>query len=130
MVFVNDRQRRAVMGRLKDKIVTFRVPAQSEQVSVRDITFDSMERLSAKAGYNWFDTDIMDSIRTQLHGRPFVSDKGNIYFISSVKSRIPLSERRYSIQEFNPRSGAVGTIGKLHKYADPESAKKVMENLE
>lgn len=128
--FKSDMQRKAVMSRLKDKIVTFRVPAQTEQVSVKDITFDSMERLSAKAGYHWFDTDALDFLRTQLHGRPFVSDEGNIYFISSVKSNIPFSERRYSIHEFYPRSGAVGTVGKSHKYDDYEFAKKVMEKLE
>lgn len=118
---------------LKDKAVTFRVPAKvipayTETVSPRGITFAKMRALSDKAGLHWFSKDAMSFFNSQLHGTPHVTDKGNVYFISS--ERYETDPRKYTIRQFNPAKGSVDDVSGFQAYGTLESAKSDMAKLE
>lgn len=122
---------------IKDKAITFKVPAKvipayKETVSPRGITFAKMRALSNKAGLHWFSKDTMSFFNSQLHGTPHVTDRGNVYFISSetMEEDDPAYPRRYTIRQFNPANGSVDDVSGFQAYGTLEQAKSDMVRME
>jgi hypothetical protein len=83
---------------------------------------DDIKRHAEHKGSHWFSPGAVYFFKSRICGEAY-EGPGGIYFVSSERFD-GRCQRRYTIRQYNPQTGAVSTYGEFQGFTNARAAKK------
>jgi len=127
MVFKSDRQRKAVMAKLKGgtragvapTIITVKREVEVPAV----LSISDVKRINKQSGHFFFEEGAMRFFESKVESRGLLIN--NKFFITSeqfISSTGQSSPRKFTVRELNRKTGGIGTVGEFQQFTTRKQA--------